>query len=118
VVLLADVFIAFRQTMFKSHSVDCLHFPSLLSMTLQLALKVTDIELELIRDSNINLMTESGIRHGLSYVAQCHAIANFPQMLIIAPTGHFTSAVFPLQFFVHNVSEISATGRRFSISQR
>jgi len=36
VVLLADVFEAFHQTMFKSHGLGCLHFPSLSSMNLQL----------------------------------------------------------------------------------
>jgi len=35
-------------------------------MTLQLALKVTDVELELITDPNIYLMIESGIRGELS----------------------------------------------------
>ena len=49
-----------------------MHFPSLPSMTLQLALKVTDVELELITDPNIYLMIESGIRGGLSYVSRCN----------------------------------------------
>jgi len=61
-----------------THAVS--HFPSLPSMTLQLALKVTGVELELIRDPNIYFMTESSIRGRLSYVAQCYAIANFLQM--------------------------------------
>ena len=80
VLLLADVFEKFRRTMLDSHGLDCLHFPSLPSMTLQLALKVTDVQLELISDPNIYLMIESGIRGGLSYVAQRHAAANFPEM--------------------------------------
>jgi len=67
-------------TMLSAHGLDCLHFPSLPSMTLQLALKVTDVELELITDPNIYLMIESGIRGGLSYVLQRHAKANFPAM--------------------------------------
>jgi len=49
-------------------------------MTLQLALKVTDVELELITESNIYLMIESGIHGGLSYVSQRHAKANFSGM--------------------------------------
>ena len=39
-------------------------------MTLQLALKVTGVELELFTDLDMYLMIESGIRGGLSYVAQ------------------------------------------------
>jgi len=74
VFLLTDVFENFRRTMLTSaHGLDCLHFPSLPIMTLQLALKVTDVELELITDPNIYLMIESGIRGGLSYVSQRHA---------------------------------------------
>jgi len=80
VLLLADVFEKFRRTMLKSHGLDCLHFPSLPSMTWQMALKVTGVELELVTDSNIYLMIESAIRGGLSFVSQRHAKANFPGM--------------------------------------
>jgi len=66
VLLLADVFEKFHRTMLDSHGLDCLHFPSLPSMTLQLALKVTGVELELISGPNIYLMIESGIRGGLT----------------------------------------------------
>ena len=69
----------------NSHGLDCLHFPSLPSMTLQLSLKVTGVELELISDPNIYLMIESAIRGGLSYVSQRHAKANFPDMLDFRP---------------------------------
>ena len=80
VLLLTDVVQKFRLTMLNAHGLDCLHFPSLPSMTLQLALKITNVELELISDPNVYLMIESGIRGGLSYVAQRHAMANFPDM--------------------------------------
>jgi len=60
VLLLADIFEAFRHTMIDAHGLDCLHFPSLPSMTLQLALKVTDVELELITDPDIYLMIAAG----------------------------------------------------------
>jgi len=52
VLLLAYVFEAFRQTMCLSNNLDCLHFPSLPSLTLQLALKVTGV---------VELMIEAGI---------------------------------------------------------
>ena len=79
VLLLADVFERFRHAMLKAHGLDCLHFPSLPSMTLQMALKITDVELDLITDPSIYLMIESGIRGGLSYVANRHARANVPE---------------------------------------
>ena len=75
VLLLDDMFQAFRRTIIAAHGLNCLHFPN---MMLQLALKVTEVELELITDPN--LMIESGIRGGFSYVAQHHALAIFPAM--------------------------------------
>jgi len=54
--------------MLKSHGLDCLHFLSLPSMTLQLELKVTGVKLELITNPDIYLMIESGICGGLSYI--------------------------------------------------
>jgi len=37
VLLLTDVFESFRRTMLNAHGLDCLHFPSLPSITLQMA---------------------------------------------------------------------------------
>ena len=91
VLLLADVFKAFRHTMIDAHGLDCLYFPSLPSVTLELALKVTEVELELITDPDIYLMIEFAIRGGLSYVAQRYALANFPAMTNYRsdlPTSH------------------------------
>ena len=39
--------------MYNAHGLDCLHLPSLPSFTLQMALKMTAVELELIEDSEI-----------------------------------------------------------------
>ena len=47
-VLILAVFEKFRHTMYNAHGLDCLHFPSLPSFTLQMALKMTAIELKLI----------------------------------------------------------------------
>jgi len=49
-------------------------------MTLQMALKITDVELDLITHPDMYLMFESGIRGGLSYVCQRHARANSPAL--------------------------------------
>jgi len=49
-------------------------------MTLQMALKITDVELDSITHSDMYLMFESGIRGGLSYVSQRHARANYPTL--------------------------------------
>ena len=55
--LLADVFETFRHTMIDEHGLDCLRFPGLPSMTLQLTLKVTDVELKLITNLDMYLIS-------------------------------------------------------------
>ena len=80
VLLLADVSRVFGRTIIGSHKLDCMHCPSLPSVMLQLMLKVTEVELELINDPNIYLMIECGLHSGLSNVVQCDAIANFHAM--------------------------------------
>jgi len=78
VLLLAGVFGEFHQTMIDAHSLDFLHFSPLYSMTLQLSLKITAVQMELITDPDIYLMIESDIRGGLSYVSQRHSRAQAP----------------------------------------
>ena len=80
VMLLSDCFESFRQTMISAHGLDCLHFPTLPSMTLQIALKMTQIELDLITEPDQHLLLESSIRGGMSYVAHRYAKANNPSL--------------------------------------
>jgi len=80
VMLLSDCFESFRQTMISAHGLDCFHFPTLPSMTLQIALKMTQIELDLITDPDQHLLLESSIRRGVSYVAHRYAKANNPSL--------------------------------------
>jgi len=47
-------------------------------MTLQIALKMTQIKLDLITDPDQHLLLESSIRGGVSYVAHRYAKANNP----------------------------------------
>ena len=39
-------------------------------------LRITDIELELISDTNMHLFIEKGMRGGISYIAKRHSKAN------------------------------------------
>jgi len=80
VMLLSDCFESFRQCMITTHGLDCLYFPTLPSMTLQIALKMTQIELDLITDPDQYLLLENSIRGGLSYVAHRYAKANNPSL--------------------------------------
>jgi len=85
VLLLSDCFEAFRQSMLEAHGLDCLYFPTLPSMTFQMALKMTDVQLDLITDADQFLMIQSGIRGGLSYVSHRYAEANHPSLPYYRP---------------------------------
>jgi len=113
VLLLTDVFESFRRTMLNAHGLDYLRFPSLPSMTLQMALKITDVELDLITDPDMYLMFESGIRGGLSYVSQRHAckLSNVTRL-----QTDVISCL--LQFFVCDHPDVQSTGGKFPFSGR
>jgi len=66
--------------MIREHDIDCLRFPSLPGMVMQVALKKTGAELDLMTDANMFNMIESGIRGGLSFVSRRHAKANNPSL--------------------------------------
>jgi len=55
--------------MLQAYGLDCLHFPSLPSLSFHMALKMTQVELDLITDPDMFRMIESGIKGGLSYVS-------------------------------------------------
>jgi len=64
VLLLADVFEHFRHDVLEKHGLDCLYFPTLASLAWSMALKHTQVELDLITDPEIYLMIENSIRGG------------------------------------------------------
>jgi len=78
VLLLADVFEHFRQTVFARHKLDCLHFITLPSLAWAMALQHTGVELELITDPDTYLMIENNIRGGIATISQRYASANNP----------------------------------------
>jgi len=52
VVLLADVFEHFRRDVFQKHGLNCLYYPTLPSLAWSMALKHTQVELDLITDKD------------------------------------------------------------------
>jgi len=78
VVLLADVFEHFRQSVFAGHKLDCLHFITLPSLAWAMALQHTGVELELITDPDAYLMIENNMRGGIATISQRYASANNP----------------------------------------
>ena len=74
--LLADVFENFRNACLSNYELDPTHFVSLPGLAWQACLKKTNVELELIRDYDMLLMIEDGIRGGICHAIQRYAKAN------------------------------------------
>ena len=73
---LSDVFESFRSTCLKVYNLDPAYFVSTSSLLFQAMLKVTKAEIETFTDIDMILMTEKGIRGGLTQVVEKHAVAN------------------------------------------
>lgn len=65
VLALVDVYLAFRDTMLKTHKLDICHFFTLASYSFDACLRKSKVELELITDIDILLFFERAIRGGL-----------------------------------------------------
>ena len=70
--LLANVFENFRNMSIKLYELDPAHFLSAPGLAWQACLKKTEVELELITDSDMLLVVEKGIRRRI-----CHAIVRY-----------------------------------------
>ena len=76
VVLLANVFEAFRDTCLKHYKLDPAHFYTSLGLAWKACLKHTGIKLELLTDPDMLLMFERGIRGGITQAVRKYASAN------------------------------------------
>ena len=74
--LLCDVFQVFRKTVFKTYGLDAGHFYSIPGLAWSAALKFTGIELELMKDIDMYMFIENGIRGGICGVMKRYATAN------------------------------------------
>ena len=72
----SDVFENFRLLCLKEYQLEPAYFVSTPSLALETMLKITKSEIELFTDNDMVLMTEKGIRGGLTQVVKKHAIAN------------------------------------------
>jgi hypothetical protein len=76
VVLLADVFETFRNTIHKTHKLDPIHYITLPSFSWDAMLYYTKVELDLLDDYEMLCMFEKGIRGGISVISHRYAKAN------------------------------------------
>ena len=78
VLLLADILVNFKKTCLESYNIDPLHSFTLPGFAWEAALKMTDVELDLISDPDMYLFFEQGIRGGVSVISQRHVESNVP----------------------------------------
>ena len=76
VVLLANVFEAFRDTCLKNYSLDPVHFCMAPGFAWKACLKKTGVGLELLTDPDMLLMFERGIRGEITQAVHRYALAN------------------------------------------
>ena len=76
VVLLANVYEAFRDTCLKHYKLDPAHFYTSPGLAWKACLKQTRIKLELLTDPDMLLMFERGIRGGITQAVRKYAWAN------------------------------------------
>ena len=80
---LSDVFESFRSVCLKEYQLDPAYFVSTPSLALEAMLKITKVQIELFTDIDMVLMTEKGIRGGLTQVIRKHGIANNKAMIVV-----------------------------------
>ena len=80
VILLANVFEAFREVCLKNYGLDRAHFYTVHGLALKACLRKTKIRLELLLDPDMLLMFERGIRGGITQSVHRWAKANNPYM--------------------------------------
>ena len=88
VVLLANVFEAFRDTCLKHYSLDPAHFYTAPGLAWKACLRKTRVRLELLTDPDMLLMFESGIRGGITQAVHKYALANNKYMMGPVGQGH------------------------------
>ena len=76
--LLADIFESFRKTFLSTYKLDPLHYSTLPGLSWDAMLKFTRVKIELIKDPDLSLMIESGIRGGVSMISHRYAKMNLP----------------------------------------
>ena len=102
--LLADILLTFRHMCLSFYKIDPFHSFTAPGFSWQAALKMCDVNLELVTDPNIHHILEQGIRGGISTISHRHAEADAEHALLYIdannlygfamsqslPTGNFT----------------------------
>lgn len=68
--LLADVFLNFRNAMYKKFGLDACNYVSLPSFSYDCMLKITKVKIDQITDVDVYLMLSQNLRGGVSFIGQ------------------------------------------------
>ncbi|KAJ4445491.1 hypothetical protein ANN_07299 [Periplaneta americana] len=77
--ILTDVFENFREMCLKAYDLDCMYYYTVPGLAYSAMLKLTGVELQLIKDMTMLLLFEQGIRGGICQCVTRHAVANDPK---------------------------------------
>ena len=80
VLLLSDVFENFRDVCIDNYSLDPAFYYTAAGLAWDACLKITKVELELLKDYEMLMMVEKGIRGGVSMISTRYGKANNPYM--------------------------------------
>ena len=82
VMLLADILVTFRNRCLECYKIDPFHSYTAPGFSWQAALRMTDVELELINNPDMYKFFEMGIRGGVSVITHRHAKADSESALL------------------------------------
>ncbi|XP_066931708.1 uncharacterized protein [Clytia hemisphaerica] len=94
VLIMADVFEAFRKNCLQHYQLDPAHYFTAPGMSWEAALKKTGISLQLLTDPDQYLFVEKGIKGGISMITQRYAKANLEDLPNYDPTIKDTHLVY------------------------
>ena len=115
VLLLADVFQNYRQTIYDELHQDPLHFITLPSLAWASAIKYTNAKLDLITDPDMYLMVEKNMRGGIAIISNRYARANNPLVAVHDPSKPTS---FILYADANNLYKCATVGRKFPFLHR
>lgn len=94
VLILADIFEEFRKICLENYELDSSHNFSAPGLAWQAALKMTNVNLQLLTDIEMHLFVEEGIRGGVSMICHRYAEANLPSLPNYNPNIPDTNLIY------------------------
>ena len=78
--LLADIFEQFRHVCLKNYGLDPAHYHTAPGLAWDASRKITGVKLQTLKDKEMHLFFEEGMRGGISMISNCYLKANNPYL--------------------------------------